>query len=323
MRLDQPRAVEITREKKGRSVEKFVAEPCTTDRYFLGECCRWDEVRGELYWVDVHEGHFFRATADHTTIDVVHRYDLEGNVSALAPLVDRNDGWIVAMNQSLYLLSESGQLREVAQLEEDAVMLLNDGAADPWGSFWVGSLAADEEPNRGSVYRFGPSSGVQRMFGGATVSNGIGWSLDRTTLYYVDSGPGTITSYDVGGHGEISGPRLFAHFDTATEGTPDGLCIDSEGFLWVAVWGGYEVRRYAPTGELVARVSVSTAQPSCCAIGGANGTTLYITTAQEDLPASKLDNEPEAGRLFAVNVDVKGRPLDPYRPFQQLSSDGA
>jgi sugar lactone lactonase YvrE len=295
-------------------VEEFVAEPCTTDRYFLGECCRWDEVRGELYWVDVHEGHFFRAKADHTAIDVVRRYDLDGNVSALAPLVDRNDGWIVAMNQSLWLLDESGELREIAQLEGDDNVLLNDGSADPWGSFWVGSMAADEEPGRGSVYRFRPSTGAQTMFGDVTISNGIGWSPDRTTLYYVDSGPGTIRSYDVDSRGEISHPRLFARFDTATEGTPDGLCIDDEGFIWAAVWGGYEVRRYAPTGELVARVSLSTAQPSCCAIGGANGTTLYITTAQEDLPPSLLDNEPDAGRLFAVKVGVTGRPLNPYRP---------
>jgi sugar lactone lactonase YvrE len=296
-------------------MDTFVAEPCTTDRYFLGECCRFDEVRGELYWVDVHEGHFFRAIADHISIDVVRRYDLGGNVSALAPLVNRSDGWIVAMNRSLYLLSESGQMSEVAQLEEDADLLLNDGAADPWGSFWVGSLAANEEPGRGSVYRLNPSGEGQRMFSGATISNGIGWSLDRATMYYVDSGPGTITSYGVDSHGEISRPHPFAHFDTATEGTPDGLCIDSEGFLWVAVWGGYEVRRYAPSGELVARVSVATAQPSSCAIGGANGTTLYITTAQEDLPTSKLENEPEAGRLFAVNVGVTGRPLEPYRPL--------
>jgi sugar lactone lactonase YvrE len=297
-------------------VKEIRAEPSNTDVYFLGECCRWDEVRGELYWVDVHEGHFYRAKADHTTIEVVHRYDLDGNVSALAPLVDRNDGWMVAMNRSLWLLDESGQLREIAELEGDVgdAMVLNDGAADPWGSFWVGSMAANEEPGRGSVYRFRPSTGAQTMFGDVTISNGIGWSPDRSALYYVDSGPGTIHSYDVDSRGEISNPRVFAQFDIATEGTPDGLCIDSEGYIWVAVWGGYEIRRYSPAGELVARVSVATAQPSCCAIGGSNGTTLYITTAQEDLPASTLDNEPDAGRLFAANVGVTGRPLDPYRP---------
>lgn len=297
-------------------MKEFVAEPCTTDLYFLGECCRWDEVRAELYWVDVHEGHFFRARADHTAIEIVRRYDLGGNVSALAPILDRDDGWIVAMDQSLWLLSESGQLREVAQLERDGgdAMLLNDGAADPWGSFWVGSMAVNEAPGRGSVYRFRPSTGVHIMFGDVTISNGIGWSPDRSALYYVDSGPATIRSYDVDSRGEISGSRLFAQFDSAKEGTPDGLCIDHDGFIWVALWGGYEVRRYAPSGEWVARVSVATAQPSCCAIGGANGTTLYITTAQEDLPASTLDNEPDAGRLFAANVGVTGRPLDPYRP---------
>jgi sugar lactone lactonase YvrE len=295
-------------------VETFDAEPCTTDLYYLGECCRWDEVRGELYWVNVHEGHFFRAKANHTSIDVVRRYDLDGTVSALAPLVDRNDGWIVALSRSLWLLGESGQMEKVAELEDDASMLLNDGAADPWGSFWVGSLAANEEPGRGSVYRLSPSSSVERVFGDVTISNGIGWSPDRNVMYYVDSGPGTIHSYDVDSGGEISHPRLFAQFDTAAEGTPDGLCIDSDGFLWVAVWGGYEVRRYSPNGEVVARVRVATAQPSCCAIGGANGTTLYITTAQEALSAAQLDNEPDAGRLFAVNVGVTGRPLDPFRP---------
>ncbi len=296
-------------------MQEFVAEPCTTDLYFLGECCRWDEVRCELYWVDVHEGHFFRANADHTSVEVVHRYDLGGNVSALAPLLNRDDGWIVAMDQSLWMLGESGQIREVARLEPDDgdAMVLNDGAADPWGSFWVGSMAANEAPGRGSVFRFRQSTGAHTMFGGVTISNGIGWSPDRTTLYFVDSGPGTIHSYDVVGRGALSGPRVFAQFDTTTEGTPDGLCVDDEGFIWVAVWGGYEVRRYAPTGELVARVSVATAQPSCCAIGGANGTTLYVTTAQEDLPASALENEPDAGRLFAVDVGVRGRPLDPYR----------
>jgi sugar lactone lactonase YvrE len=205
-------------------------------------------------------------------------------------------------------------MREVAQLEEDTSLLLNDGAADPWGAFWVGSLAADAEPGRGSVYRFRQSTGASTMFNGVTISNGIGWSPDRRVMYYVDSGPGTITSYDVDHRGEISHPRPFAHFDVATEGTPDGLCLDAEGYIWVAVWGGYEVRRYAPSGEVVARVRVATAQPSCCAIGGANGTTLYITTAQEDMPASQLDQEPDAGRLFAVDVGVSGRPLDPYRP---------
>jgi sugar lactone lactonase YvrE len=133
-------------------------------------------------------------------------------------------------------------------------------------------------------------------------------------MYYVDSGPGTVYAFDVDEHGDVSEQRVFIQFDVVNEGTADGLCMDQEGALWLAVWGGYEVRRYSPTGEQLARVRISTAQPSCCTIGGANGTTLYITTAREDMSEEQLAKEPDAGRLFAVDVGVAGRPLLAYRP---------
>lgn len=297
-------------------MEEFVAQPCTTDRYFLGECCRWDDVREELYWVNVDAGQFFRATAEHTKIQVIQSYKVDGYLTALAPMLDRDQGWIIASNQSVSLLGLDGALRELARPEAHnaAEVRTNDGAADPWGRFWIGSMAFDAGSGRGSLYRFHESTGVEKVLGDVTISNGLGWSSDRRTMYYVDSGPGTIHTFDVNDRGEISNKRLFAQFDTATEGTPDGLCVDAEGAIWVAVWGGYEVRRYAASGEQIATVSVSTAQPSCCAIGGANGTTLYITTAQEDLAPATLEREPDAGRLYCVDVAVTGRPLDPYRP---------
>jgi sugar lactone lactonase YvrE len=133
-------------------------------------------------------------------------------------------------------------------------------------------------------------------------------------MYYVDSGPGTISAFDVSDTGEISNQRVFAQLNVDEEGAPDGLCVDAEGAIWVAVWGGYQVRRYSPNGELIARVAVSTAQPSCCAIGGANGTTLYITTAREDMSDDQLASELDAGRLYCVDVGVAGLPLAPYRP---------
>jgi len=153
-----------------------------------------------------------------------------------------------------------------------------------------------------------------------TISNGIGWSPDQRTMYYVDSGPGTIYAFDVDGRGDVSGKRVFAQFDTASQGTPDGLCVDEQGAIWVAVWGGYEVRRYAPTGEQLGSVRVPTAQPSCCAIGGANRTTLYVTTAQEGMAAEVLAREPDAGRLFCADVGVAGLALNPYR--SRLVVDG-
>jgi sugar lactone lactonase YvrE len=302
-------------------MDEFEAMPCTTDLYFLGECCRWDEVREELYWIDVTTGRFFRAKADATKVDIVRTYEVGGYITALAPLEPRSDGWIVASDQSISLLNEAGVMHEVARPEARNApeVRTNDGAADPWGRFWIGSMAFDAAPGRGSLYRYHASTGAETMFGDVTISNGIAWSPDRRTMYYVDSGPGTIHTFDVDEVGETSNKRLFAQFDVAREGTPDGLCIDANGAIWVAVWGGYEVRAYSPSGEQVARVKVPTAQPSCCAIGGANATTLYITTAQEDLDQATLDAQPDAGRLFCADVHVAGLPLETYRPSSDES----
>lgn len=297
-------------------MQEFVAEPCTTDLYYLGECCRWDEVRSELYWVDITSGRFFRATADSHDVRILHTYELPGELSALAPLHRRRDGWIAALDKSLVYLDESGDIREIVSPEglNASVVRMNDGSADPWGRFVIGSMAMDEHEGRASLFRFHESTGLDRLFGDVTISNGVGWSPDRRTMYYVDSAPGTIHRFDLDEDGNLSNRRLFAQFDQADEGSPDGLCVDSNGNVWVALWGGYEVRQFSSAGEQLATVSISTAQPSSCAIGGANATTLYITTAQEDMTPEILATQHDAGRLFCVDVQVRGQSLDTYRP---------
>jgi sugar lactone lactonase YvrE len=304
-------------------VLEFVAEPCTTDVYFLGECCRWDDVRGELYWVDIMSGRFFRATADASDVRILRTYQLPGDLCALAPLQERHDGWIVALDTSLGVLDEAGGYREVTNLEghNEAVARLNDGVADPWGRFIVGSMARPGHQGRANLFCYHESSGASRVFGDVTISNGVGWSPDRRTMYYVDSAPATIHAFDVDEDGDISRRRLFAQFDAANDGAPDGLCVDANGNLWVALWGGFEVRQFSPAGEQLATVSISTAQPSSCAIGGVNGTTLYITTAQEDMASEALAAQPDAGRLFCVDVHVHGQPLDAYRPTLLTATD--
>jgi sugar lactone lactonase YvrE len=296
----------------------WTAETCTTDAFYLGESCRWDEVRQELYWVNVDAGEFFRASAHGTRIDVIRRYDLGGYVTAIAPMENRRDGWVVARDQSIFSLSESGDLVELASPEEHnaGAVRTNDGAADPWGRYWIGSMAFDEGQGRGSLYSFHESTGLATVVTGVTISNGIGWSPDGRVMYYVDSAPGTVFAFDVDERGDVANQRVFLQLDVASEGAPDGLCVDAEGAIWVALWGGYEVRRYAASAELIGRVALPTAQPSCCAIGGANATTLYITTAQENMSRELLENEPEAGRLFCVDVGVPGVAINPYR--QQL-----
>ena len=297
-------------------MREFLATPCTTDFYELGESCRWDEVRDELYWVDVYTGRFFRASADGTQVDILATHHVDGVITAVAPFERRSDGWIVGMNQSIAHLSELGEVQEMSRPEarNASEVRTNDGAADPWGRFWLGSMAHDSAEGRGSLYRYHESSGTETILDNVTVSNGIGWSPDERTMYYVDSGPGTISAFDVTDTGEIMNRRVFAQLNVEEEGAPDGLCVDAEGAIWVAVWGGYQVRRYSPSGELLARVALSTAQPSSCAIGGSNGRTLYITTAREDMSEELLENEVDAGRIFCVDVGVTGLPLATYRP---------
>lgn len=301
-------------------MEEFEAKPCTTDRYYLGECCRWDEVRSELYWVEVQTGRFFRARADGAQIEIVRCYNLGGNLTAVAPMLHREHGWIVAKNQSIFVLDEAGAMREVARPEARNVpdVRMNDGAADPWGRFWIGSKTNRPSVSQGSLYRFDQSSGTELMLTNVEISNGLGWSPDRRTMYYVDSGPGEIYAFDVNDNGDISGKRLFRQFDTENDGRPDGLCVDREGAIWVAIWGAYEVRRYSPRNEQLARVNLSTAQPSSCAIGGVAATTLYITTAQEDLSEETLDLEGDAGRLFCADVHVTGLSIDTYHSEESL-----
>ncbi len=292
---------------------EYVAQPCTTDLYFLGESCRWDEVRGELFWVDLDDGRFFRARANGTDVEVFATCEIEGNLGAVAPMRERRDGWIVGTNQSIAILHEDGTVRELARPEaaRASIVRLNDGAVDPWGRFWVGSMAFNAAPGAGVLYRYGDDTGVETVLSDLTISNGLGWSPDRRTMYFIDSDPGVVYAFDTD-EGMISDQRTLVAFDTAREGAPDGMCVDAEGSLWIAVWGGAEVRRYSPNGEWTARVALPTNQPACCAIGGSNGTTLYITTAREGMTEDQLAGEPDAGRLFCADVGVSGLPLNSF-----------
>ena len=295
-------------------MRELVAEPCTTDLYFLGESCRWDEVRGELYWVDLDDGTFYRASADGPRVRIIQEYHVEGTLSALAPMRDRSQGWIVATNQSISILAEDGTLRELDRPEAHNAsrVRMNDGAADPWGRFWIGSMAYDAAPGLGTLYRYGEVDGSEAVLHGLTIANGLGWSLDRRTMYFIDSGPAAVFAFDVDDDGNVSAQRTLVQLDPQRDGAPDGMCVDEEGALWIAVWGAGEVRRYSAQGELIARVAVATSQPACCAIGGANATTLYVTTAREDMSPEVLEREADAGRLFCADVGVRGVPLNSF-----------
>jgi sugar lactone lactonase YvrE len=294
-------------------VKEYEAATLFEPHYELGECCRWDEVREELSWVDVPAGTFFRASVD-TSVELVRSYQVEGYLSAVAPFTERSEGWVIAMNQSIAHLDESGTVHELARPEERNAPLvrMNDGACDPWGSFLVGSMALDMARGRGSFYRMDSERRIDTLFSHVTVSNGVAWSPDARTMYYVDSGPGTIDAFSVDATGALGERARFLRFEASHEGTPDGLCVDVEGCLWVAFWDGGEVRRFSPKGEQLARVTLPVSRPTSCALGGASGMRLFITTAREGLNEEQLAQQPDAGRLFVVDVAVRGLPTNGF-----------
>jgi sugar lactone lactonase YvrE len=296
-------------------VQEFEARAISPQHYELGECCRWDEARNELSWVDVLKGRFFRAVAN-PELSIVSSYQVEGFLSAVAPYRLRSDGWIIATNQSISRLFESGDVEELARPEarNSPSVRMNDGLCDPWGRFLVGSMALDVALGRGSFYRFEVGREPELLFSNVTVSNGVGFSPDARTMYYVDSGPGTVHAIAVDANGALGERNLFLYFDPREVLTPDGLCVDEDGCLWVAFWDGGEVRQFAPSGEQLSRVVLPVSRPTSCAIGGESGTTLFITTARDGLNERQISKEPDAGRVFSVDVGVRGLKLNAFGP---------
>ena len=184
----------------------------------------------------------------------------------------------------------------------------NDGKVDRQGRFWAGTLNDAEKQPLGSLYRLDADGTVTLMQDGAVVSNGIGWSPDDRTLYFTDSVIRTIWAFDFDpAAGAIANRRIFAEVPDGT-GYPDGLTVDSEGFVWSAVWDGWRIVRYDPSGRIDREVVMPVQRPTSCMLGGPDLKTLYVTSASIHLDAGALERGPLAGGLFALEADVPGLP---------------
>ena len=271
-----------------------------------GEGPVWDAVRGELAWVDIGDGvlHRGRPRPDGWVADA-GALRIDGPLGAAAPAA--GGGWVVAAGPGFARLSEDGALDWLAR--PDAArpdVRMNDGACDRAGRFWAGTMAYDTRPGAGTLYRLDPGGACHAMVTATTISNGLGWSGDDTTMWFADSGDGTVDAFDFdAATGAIDNRRTVIRVDPG-DGVPDGLCVDADDHLWVAVWDGGEVRRYTPDGELVARVRVAASRPTSCCFGGGALDTLYVSTAGVDLDAEQRAAQPLAGRLFRADVGVRG-----------------
>jgi sugar lactone lactonase YvrE len=282
------------------------AELAVPARCELAEGPVWDVRRGLLWWVDILAGRVH-------TVDPVNgartQFDVGDPVGAVG--LTRSGGLVLALVDAFALADHDGaDLRRVPGFSVDrTVIRFNDGKPDPWGNFIAGTMAWDETGNPpGSLYRLGPDGTVTQLFGDVGLSNGLDWTDDRRLFYYADSNSGRVDLFDTDPDtGALSARRPLVTIPAA-EGVPDGLTLDAEGCLWLAVWGSGELRRYTPAGVLDTVVRLPARQVTSAAFGGPDLATLYITCASQGLTPAERADQPHAGDIFACTPGVPGRP---------------
>lgn len=264
----------------------------------VGEGPVWDSARARLLWVDIPAGviHVFDPA---TGVD--HAQSVGQPVGAVAI---RSRGGLVAAVRDGFGVFDAGTLRIVAPVEADRIEnQMNDGKVDPQGRFWAGTMARDMSADVAALYRLDPDFRVHQVLAPLSVPNGLDWSADGRCMYFIDSLTAGVDVFDFEPDaGTISGRRRLCEIP-AGEGMADGMTVDAEGHLWVAIWGAGEVRRFAADGRHIGSIRLPVTQVTSCAFGGPHLDTLFITTAAEDV----ADREPHAGGLFACKPGSIGR----------------
>ncbi|GLU49976.1 SMP-30/gluconolactonase/LRE family protein [Nocardiopsis ansamitocini] len=280
--------------------------PWHDERHELGEGLRW--TGRDLLMVDILAG---RLLALDPALPGPPRtlVRLDVPLGAVAPVAGRPGSYIAAAGTGIALVEEGGgPPRWLARPEEGAAVpaRMNDGCCDPRGRFWAGSMAYDATPDAGSLYRTDPDGTVTRVLDGYTVPNGPAFDAAGTRMYLADSAHGRIDAYTLDDHGDITARAVFARVD---HGSPDGMQVDADGYLWVAVWGASRVHRYAPDGTLDRVVGVPAAQPASVCVAGERDPVLFIASARTGL----TDPAPHDGAVLALPVTT---PAAPVRAFE-------
>lgn len=275
----------------------------------LGEGALWDERTQQLYWVDILGSKLHRYTPATDTDEVFEVGQHIGTV-----VVREGGGVMVAVKDGFARFDlETETLDIIANPEKDIEgNRFNDGKADPAGRFWAGTMSYEQKSYAGSLYCLDTDGTVSKKESDVTISNGIVWTQDQQTMYFIDTTPKVITAFDYDkATGNISNGRIVVKVPE-NMGGPDGMAIDSKGQLWVAHWGYSAVVCWDPkTGEKISEIAVPASQVTACAFGGEDFKTLYITTANHGLSDEQLREEPLAGGLFAAQMEVAG--LASYR----------
>lgn len=271
--------------------------PVVNHKSVLGEGPVWDHRKQRILWIDIAEGH-------------IHQFTPAANIFKTF-VVGEMIGCIALTQTGLIAALESGF--SFIDIDDTVIKHINDpekhikgnrfneGKCDPGGRFWAGTMPLSEEGAAGSVYTLHPDLSVEKKIENVSVSNGMAWSLDHKTFYYIDSPELEVVSYRYDKDtGEIADRKIILSFD-ASEGFPDGMTIDDEGMLWIAHWGGWKIARWNPeTGKKLMQIDLPVSQVTSCTFGGDNFEDLYITSASIRLTNEQLQKEPLAGSLFVI-----------------------
>ena len=272
------------------------AEQVTDVVTYHGEGPVWSTELGGLRLVDMLAGDVLTLRGDGT----VARHHVGAVAAVVRPR--RGGGAVIGVERGFALEEPDGELTRLPELWSDAGVRMNEGGCDPDGRMYCGSMAYEQTPGAGSVYRLDPDRSVHVVLEGVTVSNGLEWSPDGGLAYYNDTASHQIDVFDYDAEAGLTGRRRFVDVD----GNPDGLTVDAEGGVWTALFGSGAVHRYAPDGTLDAVVEVPARQVTACTFGGEGLDRLYVTTSRENL---EPDDDPLAGSVFVASVGVRGVPV--------------
>ena len=284
---------------------RFTARPAGTPAYELGEGPLWDAGRNRLLWVDILGGEVLAGRLDtgSGTIDVTGSWSFDDLACAVA--VSAAGDLLVAGRDDLTVVRGDGSRAVLARSPQEGSRF-NDGGVDPRGRFLIGGMALDDSEGTQRLLRL-DGDRLTVIDDDLTLSNGLAWSPAGDRFYSIDSVPGVVHVRDY-----PDGPR--GDLLRITDATPDGMCVDAAGNLWIALHGGGRVECHAPDGGLLAVVDVDAPQPTSVAFAGPDLDVLVITTATEGLSPAELEQHPGSGRLFTARVGATGLPTPYWQP---------
>lgn len=281
----------------------------STHRCALGESPVWDKDKNRVLWVDILTGeihHFYPESGRHDT-------DRTGQKTGAIAL-RKSGGLIAALENGFYEIDIDNRLQNLISNPEKHLPdnRFNDGKCDPTGRFWAGTMSMCDRPGTGKLYALEKDLSVTVKIENVSCSNGLAWSPDQKIFYYIDTLTQNVVAYDFEAlTGHISNPEIAIQIPKA-EGYPDGMTIDSEGMLWIAIWNGWKIARFNPfTGKKISEVKLPAAQITSCTFGGKDLTDLYVTSARTGLTGEQLNKQPYAGSLFMIG-DTHCRGLETF-----------